>query len=56
MIKVENLTKYYGKNCAVKDLTFHAEKGEVLGFLVINNKQTSRGRRIRCAFMALPDA
>ena len=22
---------------------------------VINNKQTSRGRRIRCAFMSLPD-
>lgn len=32
-ISVENLTKYYGKQPAVKNLSFDARAGEVLGFL-----------------------
>lgn len=32
-ISVENLTKYYGKQAAVKNLSFDARAGEVLGFL-----------------------
>ena len=32
-IKVTNLTKYYGENLAVDDITFEVTKGEILGFL-----------------------
>jgi len=32
-IIVENLTKYYGKQAAVKSLSFDVKKGEILGFL-----------------------
>jgi ABC-2 type transport system ATP-binding protein len=32
-IKVTNLTKYYGENLAVDDITFEVNKGEILGFL-----------------------
>ena len=33
MIEVEHLTKNYGPRSAVKDLSFHINKGEVVGFL-----------------------
>jgi len=33
MIRVEGLTKDYGPNRAIDDLTFNAEEGEILGFL-----------------------
>lgn len=33
MIKVEHLTKYYGGFCAVDDLSFEIDKGQVYGFL-----------------------
>lgn len=33
MIKVEHLTKYYGDFCAVDDLSFEIDKGQVYGFL-----------------------
>lgn len=33
MIEVSNLTKKYGKHEAVKDLSFHVEKGQIYGFL-----------------------
>jgi len=33
MIEVEHLTKNYGPRAAVKDLSFHIHKGEVVGFL-----------------------
>jgi len=32
-VKAENLTKYYGKLCAVDHISFEVEKGEVFGFL-----------------------
>ncbi len=32
-IKVTNLTKYYGENLAVDDISFEVSKGEILGFL-----------------------
>lgn len=32
-IRVENLTKYYGTTCAVKDITFEIHTGEIIGFL-----------------------
>ena len=33
MITIENLTKYYGKNRAVNDISFTINDNEVLGFL-----------------------
>lgn len=33
MIKIEHLTKYYGKNPAVNDISFSVGEGEVVGFL-----------------------
>ncbi|HSQ19396.1 MAG TPA: ABC transporter, partial [Blastocatellia bacterium] len=33
MIEVDHLTKSYGKNVAVNDISFTVDKGEILGFL-----------------------
>ena len=33
MIEISNLVKRYGKNYAVNDISFSAEKGEIVGFL-----------------------
>ncbi len=33
MIEVENLTRYYGTRCAINNISFQIEKGEVVGFL-----------------------
>ena len=33
MIEVKNLTKKYGNNTAVKNLSFTIEKGKIYGFL-----------------------
>jgi len=36
MIEVEGLTKYYGEQAAIRDLTFRIAPGEVVGFLGLN--------------------
>ena len=33
MIKIEHLTKNYGSNLAVDDISFEIEAGETVGFL-----------------------
>ena len=33
MLKIENLTKTYGKLTAVDDLTLHIARGEIYGFI-----------------------
>lgn len=33
IIKIDGLTKYYGKNCAMKDISFSVEAGEIFGFI-----------------------
>jgi ABC-2 type transport system ATP-binding protein len=41
MIEVQNLTKRYGKNLAVDDLSFSVEAGQVTGFLGPNGSGKS---------------
>ncbi len=33
LIKIDNLSRYYGDLCAVNDVSFELERGEILGFL-----------------------
>lgn len=33
LIKAEKLSRYYGENCAVDDISFELKRGDVLGFL-----------------------
>ena len=36
MLKVENVTKYYGTNCAVNNLSFTVKNGEIS--ITVNKK------------------
>ena len=36
LIEVDHLSRYFGKVCAVNDISFTLERGQVLGFLGIN--------------------
>jgi ABC-2 type transport system ATP-binding protein len=51
MIQVEGLTKDYGLRRAIDHLTFHAEKGEILGFLGPNGAGKTTTMRILCGYM-----
>ena len=52
MIRVENLTKYYGKRLAVDNISFNVEKGEVVGFLGPNAAGKTTTMRILTGFLA----
>ena len=51
MIDVEGLTKDYGSRRAISDLTFNANKGEILGFLGPNGAGKTTTMRILCGYM-----
>ena len=51
MIKVDRLTKRYGPNLAVKDITFEVEKGEIVGFLGPNGAGKTTTMRILTGFL-----
>lgn len=51
MIQVLGLTKDYGARRAIDDLTFHAEKGEILGFLGPNGAGKTTTMRILTGYM-----
>ncbi len=51
MIRVTGLTKSYGPHLAVRDLTFHAQRGEILGFLGPNGAGKTTTMRILAGFM-----
>jgi len=51
MIRVEGLTKDFGARRAIENLTFDAEKGEILGFLGPNGAGKTTTMRILCGYM-----
>lgn len=51
MIQVEGLTKDYGIRRAINNLTFNAEKGEILGFLGPNGAGKTTTMRILSGYM-----
>ncbi|MBI4304006.1 MAG: ATP-binding cassette domain-containing protein [Chloroflexi bacterium] len=51
MIRVENLTKYYGKRLAVDNISFNIEKGEIVGFLGPNAAGKTTTMRIITGFL-----
>jgi len=51
MIKIENLTKYYGNFCAVDNISFEIKKGEILGFLGPNGAGKSTTYRILTGYL-----
>ncbi len=51
MIEVKNLTKLYGNFVAIRDVSFKAEKGSILGFLGPNGAGKTTTMRIITGFM-----
>ena len=51
MIEVKNLTKHYGEFVAVRDISFKAERGSILGFLGPNGAGKTTTMRIITGFM-----
>jgi ABC-2 type transport system ATP-binding protein len=51
MINVEHLTKRFGAKCAVDDVTFSVNKGEVLGFLGPNGAGKSTSMRMITGYL-----
>ncbi len=51
MIRIENLTKYYGKRLAVDDISFNVEKGEIVGFLGPNGAGKTTTMRMITGFL-----
>lgn len=52
MIKITNLTKLYGSQAAVNNLSLEAKKGEILGFLGPNGAGKSTTMKIATCYMA----
>jgi ABC-2 type transport system ATP-binding protein len=55
MIQAHNLTKYYGATTAIRNVSFHVSKGEVLGFLGPNGAGKTTTMRILTAYMPPSD-
>ena len=51
-IKVEDITKFYGKQEALSHISFEAEKGEIIGFLGPNGAGKSTMMKILTAYIA----
>ena len=51
MIRVQNLTKYYGERLAVDDISFNVEKGEIVGLLGPNAAGKTTTMRILTGFL-----
>src|SRR3990172_8794270 len=51
MIEAQGLTKFYGKHPAIRGLTFHAHRGEIVGFLGPNGAGKTTTMRILTGYM-----
>lgn len=51
MIKIEDLTKYYGNRLAVDNISFSVEKGEIVGFLGPNGAGKTTTMRIISGYL-----
>ncbi len=51
MVEVRGLTKYYGDFCAIRDVSFTAERGQILGLLGPNGAGKTTTMRIVTGFM-----
>jgi ABC-2 type transport system ATP-binding protein len=51
VIRIQNLTKYYGKHLAVDDISFNVEKGEIVGFLGPNAAGKTTTMRIIAGYL-----
>lgn len=51
MVKISRLTKYYGDFKAIQDVSFTAQRGEILGFLGPNGAGKTTTMRIISGFM-----
>ena len=51
MIEVSQLTKYYGDFCAIQNVSFSAQRGEILGLLGANGAGKTTTMRIITGFM-----
>ena len=52
MIKIDHLVKNYGNNCAVDDVSFEVEKGEIVGFLGPNGAGKSTTMNILTGYLS----
>ena len=52
LIEVEQLTRYYGDHCAVNNVSFALEKGEILGFLGPNGAGKTSTMQMICGNLA----
>ncbi|MFQ5684209.1 MAG: ABC transporter ATP-binding protein [Candidatus Binatia bacterium] len=55
MVEVSGLTKYYGEVRAIHDVSFTAQRGEILGFLGPNGAGKTTTMRILAGFMQATD-
>ena len=52
MIKIEHLVKNYGANCAVDDISFEVNDGEIVGFLGPNGAGKSTTMNILTGYLS----
>ena len=51
IIKVNNLTKYYGKARGIVDVSFNVDEGEIFGFVGPNGAGKSTTIRLFCSLI-----